>query len=337
MAANNAMSSVVGWLLLPPLAAKVLLRVVHWVLRFTWPRAVPQAGTSRHALHGRISYVVVVATYLAYTIWAAEQDLGDNFYHALGLRPDAFDAQQLRRNFRRLSLQLHPDKNPEGAPQFILVQHAYNVLSDPLRRFAYDRAGEAAVLCESCKTASDYMLSALPQRLVVHIGYVLVSVAMQVFRVARSGSYWRYAAIAGFAALELAMMTRTAEPLFIRGLLWLAPRRTAFEIALVLRQALTCFFVAVNQIGPQLIPQDKAATTLDLARELLGKTRATAAEVQGRAARLAGFYKNTGLQRHMVESFESELLLGMTLGTSPAFRGEFTDRLGAVRSRLAPQ
>ncbi|KAJ2710324.1 hypothetical protein H4R19_003801 [Coemansia spiralis] len=333
---SNA-TSIIGWLLLPQLAAKFLLRAAHGALGRTWPRAVPQAGTSQHALHERIAYVVVVVMYLGYTLWVAEQDLGANYYHVLGVRPDAFSALEMRHNFRRLSLQLHPDKNPDGAGQFMLVQQAYTVLSDPLRRFAYDHAGEAAVLCETCRTASDYVLRALPRRLATHIGYALVSAALQIFRVARFGSYWRYVAIAAFAALELAMMTRTTEPLLVRGLLWLVPHRTSFEVAQVLQQAMACFFVAVNQIGPQLVPQEKTARTLDLARELLGRTRATAAEIQGRATRLAGLYKNTGLQRHMVESFEAELLLGMTLGTSPAFRAEFTDRLAAERIKLAPQ
>ncbi|KAJ1728290.1 hypothetical protein LPJ61_004109 [Coemansia biformis] len=337
MNTDSGLTSVVGWLLLPPLAAKFLLRAVHGVLRRVAPRAVPQAGTSRHALHQRVSYVVVIAVYLVYTLWVAEQDLGDNYYHMLGLRPDGFSAAQLRRNFRRLSLQHHPDKNPGGEQQFILVQHAYNVLSDPVRRFAYDHAGATAAMCQTCKTVGDYMVVVLPSRLAVYAGYILVSAAMHLFRVARHGTYWRYLAIGAFASLELAMMTRTTEPLFVRGLLWLAPHRTSCEMATIMQKAVSCFFIAVNQIGPQLFPQEKSVSTLELAKELLGKTRATAAEIQGHAARLAGFYKDTGLQRHMAESFESELLLGMTLGTSSAFRTEFSDRLKAERDRIASQ
>ncbi|KAJ2785966.1 hypothetical protein H4R18_000181 [Coemansia javaensis] len=333
MAGGSEVTNILGWMLLPQFAARFLLAAVHRVLRVVAPGAVPQAGSEGYARHQRVSYVVVVAGYLAYTLWATEQGLGDNFYHTLGVRPDTFSAEQLRRNFRRLSLAHHPDKNPDGEQQFIGIRHAYEVLSDPVTRFAYDHGGAGAVLCQSCKTVGDYMVAAIPKRLVVYLGYLLVCVAMQVFRVAQYGTFWRYLAIGAFGALELSMAVRTTEPLFVRGLLWLAPHRTSFEMAQIVQHAMSCFFIAVNQIGPQLIPQERSANPLALAKELLAKTRVTAAEVQGRATRLASFYRDTVLQRNMVEAFERELTLGMTLGTSPAFHSEFNDRLQAVRDR----
>ncbi|KAJ1833721.1 hypothetical protein LPJ63_002521 [Coemansia sp. RSA 2711] len=326
-------TSILGWLLLPRLAATYLLKTVHWILQRVAPRAVPHPKTARYALHQRLSYAVVIAAYLLYTLWATEKNLGANFYHILGMRPDDFSAAQLRRNFRRLSLILHPDKNPDGEKEFILVQHAYNVLSDPLTRFVYNHAGEAAAKCHTCKSVSDYMLAAIPRRLAVYLTYVMGSVAMQVFRIGKYGTYWRYIAIGTFAALELAMMTRTADPLFIRMLLWLAPQRTSFEMAQLLQQVMVCFFIALNQIGPQFIPQEKNVSTVALAKQLLAITKNTNAEVLGKAERLAGVYANTGLERHLAESFESELQLGMTIGTSRPFRDEYVDRLNAERSQ----
>ncbi|KAJ1856237.1 hypothetical protein GGH12_002797 [Coemansia sp. RSA 1822] len=328
-------TSILGWMLLPQLAASYLLKTVHWILLRVAPRAVPHPKTPRYALHQRMSYVFVIATYLLYTLWSTEQNLGANYYHILGLRPDDFSASQLRRNFRRLSLALHPDKNPGGEQQFILVQHAYNVLADPLTRFVYNHAGEAAVMCQTCKTVSDYMLAAIPRRLAVYLTYVMGSVAMQVFRIGKYGTYWRYIAIGTFAALELAMMTRTTDPVLIRVLLWMAPHRTSFEMSQILQQVMICFFIALNQIGPQFIPQEKNVNTVALAKQLLAITRNTTAEIQGKAERLAGFYKDTGLERLASESFESELQLGMTIGTSHKFREEYIDRLNAERSQIA--
>ncbi|KAJ2215889.1 hypothetical protein IW143_003545, partial [Coemansia sp. RSA 520] len=57
--------------------------------------------------------------------------------------------------------------------------------------------------------------------------------------------------------------------------------------------------------------------------------------IQGKAERLAGFYKDTGLERLASESFENELQLGMTIGTSHKFREEYIDRLNAERSQIA--
>ncbi|KAJ2162434.1 hypothetical protein GGF46_000675 [Coemansia sp. RSA 552] len=329
------MSSLLGWMLLPQLAATYTLKIVHAGLRWVAPQAVPLPKTPRYALHRRLSYVFVIVLYLGYTLWSTEQGLGQNFYHMLGLQPDSFDPAQLRRNFRRLSLALHPDKHPGHEAQFIVVQHAYSVLSDPQARFVYDHAGAEAVKCQTCTSIGDYMLGALPRRLGVYLMYVLGSVAMQVFRIGKYGTYWRYIAIGTFAALELAMLTRTTDPWAIRALLWLAPQRTSFEIAHVLRQAMVCFFIALNQIGPQFIPRERNVNTLALAKELLARTKSTKEEVVGKAMRLASFYNNTGLRRPLAESFEAEMRLGMAMGASAQFREQYMGRLRDQRSAIA--
>jgi len=63
-----------------------------------------------------------------------------NLYTVLGIAPDA-DGQAIRRAHRALARTLHPDVNsaPDAARRFALVQAAYETLSDPDRRAAYDR------------------------------------------------------------------------------------------------------------------------------------------------------------------------------------------------------
>lgn len=63
-----------------------------------------------------------------------------NYYHVLGLESDA-DAQAIRRAHRALARTLHPDVNTaaDAAKRFALVQTAYETLSDPQTRAAYDK------------------------------------------------------------------------------------------------------------------------------------------------------------------------------------------------------
>lgn len=63
-----------------------------------------------------------------------------NLYSVLGLSADA-DGPAIRRAHRRLARTLHPDVNSAGDAEkrFSLVQAAYETLSDPERRAAYDR------------------------------------------------------------------------------------------------------------------------------------------------------------------------------------------------------
>ncbi len=63
----------------------------------------------------------------------------DDYYASLGIAADAGHAE-LRRAWRRLALQWHPDRAGSAATAtFQKIQAAYAVLSDPMSRAAYDR------------------------------------------------------------------------------------------------------------------------------------------------------------------------------------------------------
>eukprot|EP00050_Salpingoeca_kvevrii_P000436 m.148156 g.148156 ORF g.148156 m.148156 type:complete len:439 (-) comp10117_c0_seq2:1152-2468(-) len=66
-------------------------------------------------------------------------ELGVNFYEALGVAPDA-SAREIRRQFRSESLRLHPDKNPaaDAETQFQRLAAIAEVLRDPEQRAIYD-------------------------------------------------------------------------------------------------------------------------------------------------------------------------------------------------------
>ena len=65
-----------------------------------------------------------------------------NLYAVLGVGRDASDAE-IKRAFRRLAQQWHPDVNRESGAdlRFKEINQAYQVLSDPQRRQAYDMFG----------------------------------------------------------------------------------------------------------------------------------------------------------------------------------------------------
>lgn len=73
---------------------------------------------------------------------AAKRD----YYEVLGVTKNASDAE-LKKAFRGLARQYHPDvnKSPDAVEKFKEVNEAYQILSDPNKRAAYDQYGHAGI------------------------------------------------------------------------------------------------------------------------------------------------------------------------------------------------
>ncbi|HWQ28319.1 MAG TPA: molecular chaperone DnaJ, partial [Dehalococcoidia bacterium] len=69
-----------------------------------------------------------------------------DYYGVLGV-PRTADAETIKRAFRKLAMQYHPDRNaaPEAAERFKEINEAYEVLADGEKRARYDRYGHAGV------------------------------------------------------------------------------------------------------------------------------------------------------------------------------------------------
>lgn len=86
------------------------------------------------------------------------RDTEIDHYAVLGVAHDA-SAPEIRRAYRRLARQHHPDLNPQPAEpgRFVALVRAYEILNDPVRRAEYDRGFAPA-------TSEAQTSSAPPQR-----------------------------------------------------------------------------------------------------------------------------------------------------------------------------
>lgn len=91
-----------------------------------------------------------------------------DYYRLLGLTPDA-SSEDIRRAYHRLAKQHHPDRNPgdsSAAERFRAVHEAYQVLSDPHKRAAFDlqRMGREASEALLAKAYLDVEISKIRLR-----------------------------------------------------------------------------------------------------------------------------------------------------------------------------
>ena len=88
--------------------------------------------------------VLLILILIAATL--AEQNR--NFYKILGVEKKA-SQKEIKSAYRKLSLEWHPDKNPEKREEALAkyqeINDAYEALGDPDKRRKYDRGGESAL------------------------------------------------------------------------------------------------------------------------------------------------------------------------------------------------
>lgn len=71
----------------------------------------------------------------------------EDYYELLGVARNASD-DEIKKSFRRLAMKYHPDRNqdnPQAEEQFKKIKEAYDILSEPKKRSAYDQFGHAGV------------------------------------------------------------------------------------------------------------------------------------------------------------------------------------------------
>lgn len=83
----------------------------------------------------KLAFVVLLS------ICTSQVECGKDYYDILGVSRDS-SGSHIKKAYRKLSLQFHPDKQPDMKDRYLEIQTAYEVLGDADKRKVYDQYGE---------------------------------------------------------------------------------------------------------------------------------------------------------------------------------------------------
>nr|KIR87229.1 hypothetical protein I308_02173 [Cryptococcus tetragattii IND107] len=107
------------------------------------PSIFPPApkGSPRYLYNYRLAFTGVICIWQAYSFFKDGMGNEDDWYRLLSVQGNA-DEDALKSAFRTLARRHHPDRaGNDSDDHFILARKAYETLSDPVKRYAYDRFG----------------------------------------------------------------------------------------------------------------------------------------------------------------------------------------------------
>ncbi|CDS01230.1 hypothetical protein, partial [Sporisorium scitamineum] len=242
--------SLLTWWWLPSFGSQLL---VHFLYSSHIATPPPPSAHRLRNNHLQLARAVVVIGTLLYQLFQSATTAAPNYYQLLAL-PLHVDSEGVKRSFRALARRYHPDKvGEQGEAFFIVLRKAHDALSDPVRRFAYDRFGPAVVEWKDCESSRDFMRRGLTSL----VAFYTINPAMYaaVGYISSSGtrsdglSFWRLACLFSLLAFELRLLVSPEYPTWLTLLL---PNTTIHDVRQLAHSLFVNFFFASLQLSAAL-------------------------------------------------------------------------------------
>lgn len=195
----GAIARFLGWSFFPSFLANAAVIGYHRTFERHLPR--PQPGTPKYAKQYRISFTILALLYLLYTLVAAITTLPPNYYEILGVERDV-DEAGLKTAFRNFARRNHPDRvGRTGEQRFREVRDAYEMLRNPVKRFAYEKFGPEVIGWRGVSTPKEYIRRGIASASGFHIGSLGFLLIMSVLGRSTDSSFVSPGSIAVVVAL----------------------------------------------------------------------------------------------------------------------------------------
>jgi hypothetical protein len=225
----------------------------------------PAPGSARFIRDRRRVQILVIAAYLAYTVYETDHELlqASDLYTTLGV-PHDVEEKAIQSRFRRLTVQMHPDKynGPEKTTMealYINMKFARDILVDPAKRFAYDRFGPSIFTWQNSKTMREFVYVGATSIIGFYASSAGALILLAVAGYLRAAMFWRYLTMAALFVVELYIVSRPRSPWILGNvlnpLLMMTGLRLPylqFQLIALLRKLTLTFFIALSQLEPLL-------------------------------------------------------------------------------------
>ncbi|SPO32474.1 uncharacterized protein UTRI_04218 [Ustilago trichophora] len=317
-------TSLLTWWWLPALGSQLLLNFCYSFQILSPP---PPSAPRLRNKHLQLARTAVILGTLFYQLYISITTASPNYYQLLALSLDV-DSEGVKRSFRALARKYHPDKvGPLGEEFFILLRRSHDVLSDPAKRFAYDRFGPSIAEWKDCESPRDFMRRGLMGL----VAFYTINPAMYALFGYINGSksngisFWR---LAGLFALLAAELSTIVSPDYPTWLAVLMPNTTIHDVRELSHSLFVNFFFASMQL----------CAALDVLE--YGEEGAPARDEKSKAARAERQMEVVRAKTQVLDATAEMVKLGMVQGFARelrGFRGGKKGKMGEMEERIFEQ
>lgn len=181
------------------------------------------------------------------------QQRGPNYYSMLGVNRDS-NPLEIKRAYKKLSLQLHPDKNksPDAPEMFDRVKQAHDVLMDMELREVYNKFGADGIKQNKRFDETQFLL----ETAIYYVSYGMMAFMLTLGKRSGDARNWVFTGLIAMLVIEIAIMTSQTNPLPA----WLFPQMTEHEVIWLLHSLFPAFMNGCRSLGAYLFVDFDAQT-----------------------------------------------------------------------------
>lgn len=173
------------------------------------------------------------------------QERGPNHYSLLGVTRES-SPLDIKRAYKKLSLQLHPDKNPspDASDQFDRVKQAYDVLMDLEFREVYNKFGKEGIAANKRFNENQFLMEVA----VFYVSWAVMAFLLTMGKKSGNAREWVFTGLIVMAVVEVVVMTSQTNPIPS----WMFPTLTEADLVRILHSLFPAFMNGCRSMGSYL-------------------------------------------------------------------------------------